>query len=210
MRSSQRRASNHGDAEAPRRLIDAAQRLLANAGAESLTSRSITDAAGVNLAAITYYFGSKQELVDQAMLALAGTLLEPVLEELDSDSKPIPKMLNAIDTLNRVLSDNRSVVGAYLQTVSSAATGSEVHEPLTRLIRSVEEVLEREITRQRDAGGLPTWVDPRAMAQLIMATVHGTLVVSSLEPDRVDHTRIAAQFAQLLLAARTDPPENRL
>lgn len=205
MNQDQRRAKpGADDALARGQLIAATTELLSNAGAEKLTSRSIAEAADVNLGAITYYFGSKQNLLDEAMLGLARSLLEPVLAELESDSEPIPKMLRSMQLLNEVLAENDAVVGAYLQTVTDAATGGRLRSPLMELMANVEDVLAVEMAAQRDAAGLPDWVDPRAMAQLIMALVHGTLLSSCLSADRADPARIASQFAQLLLAVRTD------
>ncbi|HSH27442.1 MAG TPA: TetR family transcriptional regulator, partial [Wenzhouxiangella sp.] len=45
------------------RILDAAERLFAEQGFHLTTLRQITQAAGANLAAVNYYFGSKQELI---------------------------------------------------------------------------------------------------------------------------------------------------
>lgn len=49
------------------RILDAAQRLFAAHGFESTTMRMITGAAGVNLSAVNYHFGSKDVLVQQVL-----------------------------------------------------------------------------------------------------------------------------------------------
>ena len=50
------------------RILDAAEALFVSGGFESLSMRQITSAAGVNLAAVNYHFGSKDALI-QAVLA---------------------------------------------------------------------------------------------------------------------------------------------
>jgi AcrR family transcriptional regulator len=50
-----------------RRLLDATRVLLCDRGEEGVTLRAITDAAGANVAAVSYHFGSKDELVRLAM-----------------------------------------------------------------------------------------------------------------------------------------------
>lgn len=50
-------------AETRGRVLDAAERLFAERGIEAVSIRDITRAAGANLAAINYHFGTKQELV---------------------------------------------------------------------------------------------------------------------------------------------------
>jgi AcrR family transcriptional regulator len=52
-------------AETRERVLDAAERLFAERGIEAVSIRDITRAAGANLAAINYHFGSKQELVTE-------------------------------------------------------------------------------------------------------------------------------------------------
>ena len=50
------------------RILDAAESLFVDGGFESMSMRQITTAAGVNLAAVNYHFGSKDALI-QAVLA---------------------------------------------------------------------------------------------------------------------------------------------
>lgn len=56
------------------RILDAAERLFAEHGFAGTSHRQITAAAGVNLAAVNYHFGSKEELFLEAVLRR----LEPV------------------------------------------------------------------------------------------------------------------------------------
>jgi AcrR family transcriptional regulator len=56
------------------RLLDTAERLFAEFGVEATSIRDITTAAGASLGAVTYHFGTKQELVT----AIFARHLEPV------------------------------------------------------------------------------------------------------------------------------------
>ena len=53
------------------RILDAAERLFLEHGFEATSLRQLTAAAGVNLAAVNYHFGSKEELF-QAVLTREG------------------------------------------------------------------------------------------------------------------------------------------
>ena len=55
------------------RLLDAAERLFAEAG-YTASLRDITAAAGANLAAVNYHFGSKEELVKAVLLRRVGPI----------------------------------------------------------------------------------------------------------------------------------------
>ena len=66
--SGQRRAASD-DHDARAALIDATVRIIAGQGLGAATSRRITEGAELNLAAITYHFGSKDELIAEAVRA---------------------------------------------------------------------------------------------------------------------------------------------
>lgn len=73
------------------RLLDAAERLFLERGFQQTSTRDITEAARANLAAVNYYFRSKQDL----MVAVAERVVAPVLhaqasrlDELQARSAP--------------------------------------------------------------------------------------------------------------------------
>lgn len=49
------------------RILDAALDLVARAGAGELSMRAVADAAGVPLGSLTYYFASKEDLIEHAL-----------------------------------------------------------------------------------------------------------------------------------------------
>lgn len=65
------------DTHATKRLIlETATRLFATAGYKGTSIRAITAAAGVNLGAITYHFGTKAELYQEAIAKVQEGLLQ--------------------------------------------------------------------------------------------------------------------------------------
>ncbi len=81
------------------RIVDAAERLFGELGFAGTSIRRITRAADVNIAAINYHFGSKEEL----LRAVLSRIVEPVnrerlamLEEAESRYSPDPPTVEAI------------------------------------------------------------------------------------------------------------------
>ena len=71
------------------RLMDAALDLLAERGEDGVTLRELTDAAGANVAAVSYHFGSLGSLCDAAIEHALGRYLDAQQEavsELDRNS----------------------------------------------------------------------------------------------------------------------------
>jgi AcrR family transcriptional regulator len=75
------------------RILDTAERLFGEHGYDATSLRQIIAEAGVNLAAIHYHFGSKQELLDELILRKAGPVNEQriaLLEALVAQAGPGP------------------------------------------------------------------------------------------------------------------------
>ena len=87
------------------RILDSAERIFVKKGFAGSSLRAITSAAGVNLAAAHYYFGSKQGLFK----AVFSRCLEPINEQ----------RLLALDTLLKEtpIPDVRDILAAFIRPV---------------------------------------------------------------------------------------------
>src|SRR6266568_5015485 len=65
------------------KILDTAERLFAQRGYAATSMRQIIAEAGVNLAAIHYHFGSKEELLDGVVLRKVGPVNEQRLALMD-------------------------------------------------------------------------------------------------------------------------------
>lgn len=185
------------------RLLDATIRVLGTAGPGAATSRAIADAAGENLAAITYYFGSKAELVDQAMLTAARRLIRPVVAEFADDGRDsITKLLGAVQQLYRVLDENENLLGPYIHSLAAAPTNEAIATEVRSLHSELASMLAAEIATQQSEGLLPDWVQASSIAQLIVSLVNGVAVSVAIDPDEIQPVAVGSQFTQLLLAVR--------
>ena len=71
------------DREIKDRIAAAAEQVFAEMGTEKATLRDITARADVNVAAVSYYFGSKSDLVHQVFDRLSTRLNEQRIRDLD-------------------------------------------------------------------------------------------------------------------------------
>lgn len=83
-----------------KRILDAAERLFAEHGFDRTSMREVTSAAGANLGAITYYFGSKTALLGQVCERVFGSTSAEQLRRLDEleahqDEPAVEELLDA-------------------------------------------------------------------------------------------------------------------
>src|SRR5919201_372538 len=97
------------------RLVDATLACLSAGGLSATTSRAITRRAGTNLQAITYHFGSKDRLVDEALVQALHTWIDPAREILQSDRDPVSKMIAAIQALQDSFERAGPILPVYLE-----------------------------------------------------------------------------------------------
>jgi AcrR family transcriptional regulator len=152
------------------------------------------------------YFGSKDVLVAEALIAEARDLTTPILELLASDRPGPERAAEAVLVLDEMFESRRAHVPVYLAALAAAPHTPQVREGLAGLWGELTDRVAADIARQRDDGLLPTWVQPPAMAALIVAVVNGVVVGSVLDPDRFDHRAVASQFLTLLLTSVATPP----
>jgi AcrR family transcriptional regulator len=101
------------------RILGAAKELIARKGPVVTTVRDICEATGVNVAAVNYYFGSKETLVKIVLLALLEPLnvqrremLEEAKRQHGSGPLPVPVILDAL--LRPLVLGERSADGGRL------------------------------------------------------------------------------------------------
>lgn len=77
-------------------LVAAARPLFAEHGYHGTSVRAITKAAGVNLGAITYHFGSKQALYEAAFASLFAPTAQHLLRAVEVDAPPLDRIERAV------------------------------------------------------------------------------------------------------------------
>jgi AcrR family transcriptional regulator len=87
-------------ADTASRLLDAAEELIAARGVDGASVRAVNTAAGANVAAVHYHFGSKEALVDAVLARRMSALSERRLALLDALSdQPHPAVRSIVTAL---------------------------------------------------------------------------------------------------------------
>jgi AcrR family transcriptional regulator len=184
------------------RLLQATLEVLGRRGVAQTTSREIAAAAGVNLQAITYHFGSKDDLVAQALVDAVRTWIEPARAALTGIAgDPLRGLFATVSALQEALDQAHQHVPAYLEALATAARDETVRGQIVGLLAELREALAASIRELRDAGYIAAWVEPEPMAALIVAAGDGFVLHSTLDPAAHVPGPALRQVTQLLLAA---------
>jgi AcrR family transcriptional regulator len=169
------------------------------------TSRAIANQSGVNLAGITYHFGSKDHLVAEAMLQAIRQWLDPALRILRGDGDPVSRMVGTVQALQASFEDAATDLPVIVEALAQAPRNDAVRRGTAQLLAEVTALLASQMEDLQRAGFLPAWIDPTSMAVLLVGIGQGVALLSVIDPDRVDHRAVGAQVIQLLLSARAQP-----
>jgi AcrR family transcriptional regulator len=176
--------------------------VLTRHGVAQTTSREIATAAGVNLQAITYHFGSKDELVAQALINAVRTWIEPARAALTGIAgDPLRGLLDTVSALQEALDRAHEHFPTYNAARATASRDEAVRGQIAGLLAELREAVAVSIRELRDTGYIAAWVEPEPMAALIVAAGDGFVLHSTLDPDGHAPEPILRQVIQLLLAA---------
>ncbi|MGH0029969.1 MAG: TetR/AcrR family transcriptional regulator [Myxococcota bacterium] len=177
-----------------RAILDAAEALLLEEGAEALTMRRLAERSGCTAPTLYHYFGDKRGLLDALLEeAFAGLLRE--LEAIPDDGDPLDVLRADFQALVRFGVENPQHYRVLL------AVRPEDAEPLP----SDEEArrrMEAPLERLFEQGRLRS-PDLEPVRQALWALLHGLISLQTSRPDvewAPDLTRLAldAMFAGLL------------
>ena len=119
------------------RILDAAQELFGARGLEGTSLRAVTAAARVNLAAVNYHFGSKEELFRAVIRRVMGPVTEEhrrLIEKIGNRDVPVEELLHAF-------------VGPFVEMLSGQRDLS-VARLVSRILTDPDEEIRRQTLEQ--------------------------------------------------------------
>jgi AcrR family transcriptional regulator len=120
-------------------ILDTAERLFAEHGLDATSVRDITGAAGVNLGAITYHFGTKQNLIAAMFNRHFGPSVERTVKLIEEAQQKPASIEALLEALIRPIVEGSFSVGEKRNVPFMRLMGRWQSEPspkIQRLIRS--------------------------------------------------------------------------
>jgi AcrR family transcriptional regulator len=140
------------------RILQVAIRLLYKNEPESITVRQIAEDAGVNLAAINYYFRSKENLFDEAVLAASSKAFELGMAVLrNPEIKPAERLRLFFEGYTKGLVEFQGITKTAFRSFLVQGHGSdryavfmkEMLDEIAKIFREMDESIELERSQRR-------------------------------------------------------------
>jgi len=157
-------------------LLAAAKQCLAERGYARTTVRDIVAASGTNLAAINYHFGTRDKLLNQAMMESSADAVQQILESLPAHDAedPAPRLRDFCQQLITSFAENRALWSANVESLVQALHSPELRSELGT-------AQERARSGLSDFFG-PTEPDPQ-LGAVLQTMIGGLLIQHLVDPD---------------------------
>lgn len=158
-------------------LIEGTLRCLERLPPERVTARVIADESGANLASITYHFGSKDELVTEAVIAGLDRWLAEIARRLDEMAARAPqeRFRAAFGVVEQGRRAHEGLARMFLVALAKAQHDDRVRELLAGGFSRTRDEVARVLGLGADAAG-------RDAAGLALALFNGLLFQSLIDP----------------------------
>lgn len=168
----ERGVNKPGDAR--ERILAAAVEILEREGSGAVTTRRIAAEAGVNLAAVNYYFGRREELIAQVMDLTLEHAVEDWVAILSESSVSLPVRLYALlSVVLEGMDRYPGIVRSHLVELSSSRSG--------RFPRIFSTFLDRGAEMLAGEGSGPTRDLRISLAQMMSSAIFAGLVPGLLQ-----------------------------
>jgi AcrR family transcriptional regulator len=182
-------------------LLEAAKQLVSERGYAGATVRELAALAGTNLGAVNYHFGSREKLLNQAVL---DEFLEWSGRALGADVDPAAEPLQQFAGRARPMIDGlRTAQPAFvmfLETLLQARRSPELHKQLVAHYAEQRSRAVQSIAASERGSELPPRV-LEVVASYMIAVVDGFQIQALLDPDSVPTGEELAAFYEGLAAS---------
>jgi AcrR family transcriptional regulator len=163
-------------------LLEGAVECLKTKGYARTTARDIAAASGANLASIGYHFGSKEGLLNAAIIRLYEDWTEQMgaAAFADPDAPPLAQMANSWVAMLDAFEEQRPLMVAFVEAIAQAERSDDLRRQMAiHLNESRERVADMVRSSLGDAAG----VDVGVVASFLIAVSDGLVIQWLLSPE---------------------------
>jgi AcrR family transcriptional regulator len=163
-------------------LLQAAKRLVVERGYAGVSVRELTAAAGTNIAAVNYHFGSREKLLNRAVLEYFLEWSDRVAEvDVDPAAEPLAQLAARARPMIEGLPAAQPAFVVFLEALLQAKRSPELHRQLAEHYSEQRRRAMQSIAASKTGGELPERFQ-EVLASYILAVVDGLQLQALLDP----------------------------
>ena len=167
--------------EMPQKILDIAEELVTKNGFSATSYKQISEIIGIKTSSIHYYFPSKTDLGEQ-LIARYYDVLVWTVQEIDALPHSCQdKLAELINTIFKITYHNqRRMCLAGMLSIDTLIMDPKINVQTRRVFELLEKWLARQIQAGIDGKEFNYKEPPKQLAQMIIAMIEGTLLLSRL------------------------------
>ena len=169
------------------RLLQGAIECLRTKGYAHTTARDIAAAADANLASIGYHFGSKDALLNEAIIRGCEEWTKRLGEAAfaGADDSPLGRMAASWMAMIESFEELRPVMVGFIEAVGQSAWSDELREQIAAHYRTVRETVAEMVRVSLGDRAEEVGADPKVVASFLIAVCDGLVMQWLLDPTEV-------------------------
>jgi AcrR family transcriptional regulator len=181
-------------------LLEGAIRCLQEKGYARTTARDIAAAANANLASIGYHFGSKEALLNEALMRSFEAWTEQLVERTlaQSESAPLERLLASWKVMLASFEEVKPLLVAFMESIAQAQHSDELRAQLAAHYHQIRETVADTVRTSLGPDAADNGADAEVVASFLIAVCDGFTIQWLLDPQR---TPDGQQLADSLTAA---------
>ncbi len=158
-------------------------------GRGDITARDLVAASNTNLGSISYHFGSKDALLDEAAKLVFEEWAQTVARTIsaDPDAPPARRLARSLKMILDDFDAMRPYFLGFIQIVADSERSPETREQLIAHYRKQRDTVTAMITESLSHNIDPE--DARHIASLLMSVSDGLMLQSLIDPDSAPTSR---------------------
>jgi len=170
--------------EKAQRIIDAMRHSVAKRGTTGSTFDHVSREAGVSRGLLHYYFGTKEQLLVEAVRRDCEVRIERLEQQLATARTADDYIDLMAQNLQETIGDDPDFLTLAFELFTLSRRNEEIAAEYAELIRRTREQLAGMLTSAQREGVLHLHADPEAIAEVLFSLADGFALRMLAEPDR--------------------------
>jgi AcrR family transcriptional regulator len=194
-RADETQAGRSLSSEKARRIVEAMRRSVARRGTAGSTFDQVSREAGVSRGLLHYYFGTKEQLLVEAVRLECELRLELLEQQLASAQTADDYIDLMAQNLRETVGEDPDFVTLMFELFTLARRNEDIAAEFAALMRRTREQLAQMLAIAQREGVLHLHAEPDAVADTLFSLADGLAMRMLAEPERDFSATIAAAIA---------------